>query len=405
MPSRSVLQHAGKDFRTHKMSKRIQSITVSAIKEMSMLAMQYDDVVPFAWGLPSFPTPEHILKATSEALLTDPKAGMYAPLPGIASLRQAAADTVKRKFGVDVEAQKEVLITVGAMEALIDVFQCILDPGDEVLMTTPGFASHIEQIILIGGVPVFVPLVEEEGWRLDIEELKKKISSKTKALILCNPVNPTGNLISEQQMREIAELAIQHDFFIVTDEPYNFLVYDHKQPFVFLQIPELKKNLISVFSLSKEYCMTGFRIGYVVAEEGVINQVAKAHDCTVISACTISQLAALAALNGPQDCATYFRDELQKRRDIMCERLDRLSHVFSYVKPEGAYYIFVKLVGSQRDAIPLAIDILEKVKVSIVPGDAFGSTGKGHFRFCFGTTEERIIEGFDRLDRYFAEVK
>jgi aminotransferase len=408
MPDRSVLQHTGKKFRTHKISKRIQDITVSAIKEMSMLAMQYDDVIPFAWGLPIFPTPENILKAVADATKDNKKIGMYAPLSGLPELRVAAAKTIARKFGEDAEPDPmtETLITVGAMEALMDTLMAIIDPEDEVILTTPGFSSHIEQVMLTGGTPIFVPLIEENQWTLDTNELKKAITPKTKAILICNPGNPTGNILSEEQIRTIANIALEHDLFIISDEPYNFLTYDGKQPFTFIQIPEIRKNLISIFSLSKEYCMTGFRIGYVVAEEGIINQLSKAHDSTVISAPTVSQIAAIEALTGPQDAPIYFRDELQKHRDIMCNRLDRLDKHFSYVKPTGAYYIFAKILDpgpdKPTDAIPLAVDILEKARVSIVPGDAFGPTGKNHVRFCFGTSPEQIEEGFNRLDKYFA---
>ncbi len=401
MPERSVLQHAGKVFRTHRMSSRIQAITVSAIKEMSMLAMQYDDVIPFAWGLPSFVTPEHIRQASVKALLEKEDVGKYAPLPGLADLRKAIAATVKRKFDVTVNPMTETMVTVGGMEGLMDTLHAVLDPGDEVLLTTPGFSSHVEQVTLVGGVPVFVPLIEEKNWALDLKAFENTITPRTKAIILCNPSNPTGSLLSEEQVRGISAIALKYDLFVITDEPYNFLVYDGKPLFTFIQVPEMKPNLITICSLSKEYCMTGFRIGYIIAEEGIINQLQKPHDSTVISACTLAQYAAIEALTGPQDCAVYFRDELQKRRDIMCARLDVLKDFFSYAKPEGAYYIFPKLIGEHQDAIPLAMDILDKARVSVVPGDAFGPTGKGHVRLCFGTTEDKINQGFDRLEKYF----
>jgi aminotransferase len=397
---RSVLETSGLARRTAGISSRARKMVVSPIKEMAFLAEDVEGVVSAGWGIPSFETPAHIREAVQRSLIDDASIGKYSPIRGLRELRSALAARFERQWEVQLDPEHEIVMTVGAMEAVFITLLTIINPGDEVIITSPGFASHTEQALLAGGRPVYVELEEEAGWRLRVERVEEAISSRTKAMILTNPMNPTGTVFNEPELRAVAELAIKHSFYIITDETYNFLVYDNKPLFSLFCIPALRYNLIGCYTFSKEYAMTGWRVGYLCAEAGLVHEILKVHDASVVSAPRISQIAALAALQGPQDCVQYFRDELARRRELMCSRLDRLSSLFEYYKPEGSYYIFPRIKLPGVDALEFAVKLLNEAKVVTVPGDAFGPSGKQHLRFCFAIETDEIIEAFDRLERF-----
>ena len=403
MPAKdSVFARVGKKFSTQRISERVQSVAVSAIKEMSLLAMEIPGTVSLAWGLPSFETPLAIRKRISEELLANPDIGKYAPPPGLPALKAKIAERLTRDKGIPTDPQKEILITAGGMQALMMSFMTILNPGEEVILTSPGFSSHYEQVTLASGVPVGVPLVEEEGWRLDLKAIRRAITGKTRAMAIVNPANPTGTVFKEQELRQLAELALEHDLYLVTDDPYEIYVYTREKLFSLRSIPEVRDRVISCNSFSKEFAMTGWRVGWIMAEEGIINQLLKVQDSFVICAPTISQLASLIALEGSYDPTLAMVEEMRERREIICRRLDRLPDLFAYVKPEGAYYIFPRLLPPQfHNSVDFCVKLMREAKVVTVPGSAFGPTGEGHIRMSYCFTREEIEEAFDRIERWW----
>lgn len=400
MTTRSALDTAGIQQRTDHISDRVRKIIISPIKEIALLASQKPDVVHFAWGIPHVETPLHIREALREALLHDPVLGQYSPTFGLPALRQAAAEKLTRQFNVPVDAMSEVVISAGAMEMLMVAMQAVVNPGDEVIITDPGFASYQEQITLAGGVAKFLPLLEEKNWAMDLAALPALVTSKTKAIILCSPNNPTGTIFSAAELKAVADLAVAHNLIVITDEPYHFLTYDGLSCPTLVSDERLRNNRIACFSLSKEYAMTGYRVGYVFAEAGMIRQLLKVHDNTLVSAPRPSQVAAIAALQGDQQCVEDLRLTLQRRRDVMCEQLDSMSKWFSYVRPQGSYYVFVKFLPEVVNDVQMALDILNEVGVAVVPGSAFGPSGKNHFRLCYGCTEPDIIKGMERIKQF-----
>jgi aminotransferase len=402
----SVFEKVGKTFTSQKISSRVRGMAVSAIKEMSLLAIEIPDTVNLAWGLPSFQTPMPILRRLAEQLLSNQTIGKYAPPPGLPELRRKIAERLKVQKGLEVDPQKQIIITAGGMQALMMAWMTVLEPGDEVLIASPGFSSHYEQVYLAGGVPVAVPLIEEENWQLDTEAYRRAVTEKTKALVLVNPGNPTGSVISEAELRAIAELALEHELFVITDDPYEVYVYDNLELFHMLRIPELRGQVIACASFSKEFAMTGWRVGWILAEEGIINQVLKVQDSFVICAPTISQVASLIALEESYEPTLQMVREMQLRREIICERLDRLSDLFSYRKPQGAYYIFPRILPKAlHNSVDFCIRLLEEAGVVAVPGSAFGPTGEGHVRMSYCFTREEINEAFDRIEKWWAKAK
>ena len=288
-----------------------------------------------------------------------------------------------------------MLVTTGACEALAAVMLCILDPGDEVLITSPCYSPHLEQIRMAGGEAVFVPLDETAGWKLDVELVTRLITHKSKALIINTPLNPTGSLIDKDVLLELAEIAIRNRLFIVTDETYEDFIYDGSRHFSVRSMPELRECGISVFSFSKSYALTGWRCGYAVASAGIINQLLKVHDATCICAPLPGQYAALAALGGPQNCIQEFRSELLARRELVLRKLQAMRRI-SCVNPRAAYYILAKVDGLS-DSLEYCISLLREAGVVVTPGGAFGPAGEGHFRISYCMSESVITEGLNRI--------
>jgi aminotransferase len=400
----SVLEAAGYTPRTKGISKRMQSIQISPIKQIPLLARDIPGTISLAWGIPSFPTPKNIREAAAKAALENDKLSYYSPTFGLPELLDALAKRIEERTGAKVDARNEIVVTMGNMEGLSGALATILDPEDEVIIMSPSFPSYSDQVKLYGGKPVYTILDESRNFALDLYDLKSKITPKTKAIILCNPNNPTGTVLKEADIRAIAGLAIEHDFWVITDDPYKYLTFDGHKYFSPMHIPEVKQNLIALRSFSKEYCMTGWRLGYLYAEAGFIREFLKFHDNTVISANTIAQMGGLEAITGPQEGVEERNKELTERRQLMGDRLRMLDDLFEVQDPEGAYYYFPKLKIDLPD-IEFALRVLREAKVQCVPGGGCGPSAGGHIRFCFGYDKETINEAFDRMEVWWGRNK
>ena len=237
-----------------------------------MLSLQFKDVISFGIGTPSFPLPKHIKARIKKELDENPNIAKYTPFQGYTELRKAIAKELENRIpGLKIDPLKEIYVTTGAMEAVGTAIMTITDPGDEIILPSPAFSSHIQQIYLAGGKPVFAKLIEEENWRLDVKAVEAKITPKTKGIVITTPSNPTGAVFSEKDLRALGKLALEKDIIVIADDPYAFLVYDDNRYFSLTHIPELKENRISCYSFSKEFAMSGLRIGYVYADEGICN--------------------------------------------------------------------------------------------------------------------------------------
>ena len=381
-------------------SNRVKQIPKSAIHEMTRLSKQFDDVAFLSWAKPTAVTPEHINNAAIEAIKKDLTGG-YSPSDGLMELRMEIVRKLKRDNNVNANIS-ELLVTVGAIEGLAAAVMAVVDPGDEVILPTPTYSTHIQQVVLASGNPVLVPLIEKEGFGLDIESIKKAIGPKTKAIIYCNPSNPTGTVFPEKQLRQLANIAIDNNLIIITDEAYEYFTFDGNKHFCIASIPEVAKNVISCYTFTKTYAMTGWRVGYLHAAEELIQHIKKAHIPFAICAPVVSQYAALAALKYSQDCVIEFRKHYLTARNLMCDRLDRLNSVFEYQKPGGSYLMFPKiLLEDGKDSNIFCKKLLTEAKVSTTPGIAFGPTGENHLRLSFCVSENMINKAFDRMERYF----
>jgi aminotransferase len=383
-----------------KQSNRVTRIPKSAIHEMTRLSKQYKDVAFLSWAKPTSGTPEHINNAAISAI-KEGLTGGYSQSDGLPALREEIVKKLKRDNSINATIN-ELLVTVGAIEGLTAAILATIDPGDEVILPTPTYSTHIRQVELASGKPVLVPLIEEENFALDIQAVKKSITSKTKAIMYCSPNNPTGTVFSEDQLRELAKIALDNDLMIITDEAYEYFVFDDNRHFSVASIPGMGKHIISTYTFTKTYAMTGWRVGYVHADETVIAQIKKAHIPLAICAPVVSQYAAIAALKGSQECIEEFKQHYLTTRNLMCERLDRLNHIFDYVKPGGSYLMFPKILPDEgRNSVAFCKKLLKDIQVSTTPGIAFGPTGERHLRLSFCVSEEMINKAFDRMEKYF----
>jgi aminotransferase len=383
-----------------RISSRIGQIQKSAIHEMTRLSKQVPDVAFLSWAKPTSDTPEHIKQAAVAAIKAG-HVGGYSENAGIPRLREEIAGKLARDNNVAADAS-DILVTVGAIEGLAAAVMTVIDPGDEVILPSPTYSTHIRQVVIASGRPVMVPTIEDEGFTLDIEGIKRAITPRTRAVMYCSPSNPTGTVFSEQELRRLGEVCLEHDLMVITDEAYEYFVYDGLKHFSMASIPEMRRHVISCYTFTKTYAMTGWRIGYLHADPELVPHIAKAHIPFAICAPVVSQYAALAALQGPQDCVRRFREHYLAARNLMCERLDRLSSVFTYHKPGGSYLMFPRILLEEgRDSTAFCKRLLSEARVSTTPGMAFGPTGQGHLRLSFCVSEEEINKAFDRMETYF----
>ena len=380
-------------------SKRVNEIPKSAIHEMTKLAKEVEDVAFLSWAKPTSAAPDHI----REAAITAIKDGLvdgYSESLGLLELREEITKKLFRDNHINANPS-QLIITVGAIEGLAAAIMAVIDPGQEVILPSPTYPTHINQVMLASGKPVFVPLIEEQGFLWDIKGVEKVITPKTRAILYCSPNNPTGTVFNENQLRQIVEIALKYNLTIITDEAYEYFVYDGHKHFSIASIPEVQKNVVSCFTFTKTYAMTGWRVGYIHANEELIPQIQKAHIPFTICTPVVSQYAALAALKGPQECVKIFMKKYQSARDLMCRRLDKLTSVFAYEKPTGSYLMFPKiLVEGGNDSKSFCKRLLKEARVSATPGADFGPSGEQHLRLSFCVPEEMINKAFDRIETY-----
>jgi len=384
-----------------RVSERVRTIGASAIHEMTRLSAQLNDVAFLSWAKPTSGTPGHINEAAIAAIREGLTAG-YSPTAGLPALREEICAKLARDNGIRAEPG-EIVVTVGAIEGLAAAIMALIDPGDEVILPTPTYSTHIRQVVIASGKPVFAPLIEDEGFRLDLEAVRAAIGPRTRAIVYCSPSNPTGTVFAEADLRELAAIAMEHDLAIITDEAYEYFTFDGAKHFSIGSMPELAGRVVSCFTFTKTYAMTGWRIGYLHAAAELIPQITKAHIPFAICAPVVSQYAALEALRGSQACVDEFREHYLAARDLMCARLDSLPEVFGYQKPEGSYLMFPRILVEEgaRDSRTFCIKLLQEAGVSTTPGSAFGPTGEGHLRLSFCVPEAMIDDAFDRMERYF----
>ena len=386
----------------HWQSARTAQLKLSPIKEMELAAGRIPDVVSLAQGIPSFDTPEPI-KAFVQQKIAEGACAKYSLTPGLPQLRELIAESLLHE-GMHYDPDSEIIVSCGSIEALAASLLALTQPGDEVILASPSYASYQEVVRLAGCIPRFAALDEEHNFAFDPDAFEACVSARTRLILYCNPNNPTGTVFSEAQTRALIALAERHNLFLLIDEAYKDFVYTSEPYFSPAQVSAVRHRVVRVFTFSKAYGMTGWRVGYLHTAAPYAREILKVHDALVTCAPVVSQYAAIAALEYGADHIAQFRRAFKERRDRTLEHLDRLSHVFDYQKPEGSYFVFPRVKDTVRwahDSRRLTREVLEQAKVALVPGLAFGPSGEAHVRINCGREPADIERAFARLTRYF----
>jgi aspartate aminotransferase len=370
----------------------------SGIRRMLELAREVPSPVMLVNGDPNFGTPRHIIDAAAEAAAQG--ATGYAPGAGVGELREAIAEKVGRRNGLAASAEN-VCVTTGACGGLFTSLMLTVGPGDDVLVPDPGWSNYAAMIHVLGARAVPYPVGPSAGWSLDPRAVEAAVTGRTKVVIVNSPSNPSGVVESPQHLADVAAIAAQHDLWVLADEAYDELVFATR-PTSTASLASGNEHVISVFSFSKSYAMTGWRVGYVVATPEFVRQLALHQEPVVSCASTISQYAALAALRGPQDCVARMVDAYRARRDSVVGQLDALG--CGYRSPDGAFFIMVDIRPGGLDSWDFTRRLLEEERVGVVPGAAFGDGGEGFVRVTLAASEDALGVGVDRLGHLVARL-
>ncbi len=384
-----------------------ESVTMAVTEKAAKLRAEGADVIPFSAGEPDFDTPEHIKAAAIEALRKGQT--KYTAATGLPALRQAVATKFERDNGLSYDPA-QIVVSCGAKHSLFNAVLAVLEEGDEAIIPAPYWVSYPEMVKGAGARPVIVPAAEAEDFKITPAKLRQAITPRTKVFFINSPSNPTGTVYTADELRALAEVAVEHDLLIISDEIYEKLCYGTPFASIAAVHPEAKERTVVVNGASKVYAMTGWRIGYAAGPREIMAAAGRMQSQSTSNAATVAQYAALAALEGDQACVEVMRREYARRRDAMVERLRRLPGV-TCAEPRGAFYAFPRvaaLYGRKHRGTPVAGSaafaetLLERARVATVPGAGFGDDG--HIRLSYATSMEKVLEGLDRIGKFVEEL-
>jgi aminotransferase len=381
-----------------RLSRRVQDVPPSGIRKFFDVLATMPDVISLGVGEPDFDTPRAIVEAGIESL----RRGRthYTSNYGTIELREAVAEHLADLYGVSYDPNGEIIITVGVSEALAAALSTIVDPGDEVVLAEPSYASYVPDIIFAGGVPVFVPTRPEDAWQLDPDAVEAAITPRTKALFIGYPCNPTGAILEPDTMRALAAVVEKHDLLVVSDEIYDRLVYGGHRHEAFSALPGMRDRTILLGGFSKAYAMTGWRIGYACAPRDLLDGILKVHQYVIMSAPTTAQDAAIVALKEGEGDVERMVAEYDRRRRLFVPGLERIG--LPTVEPRGAFYAFPSIAPTGLSSDEFANRLLHEEHVAVVPGTAFGPTGEGYVRATLATAYEDLEEALVRIEHFIS---
>lgn len=380
---------------SYEISERYHNLPSSNFARILKMAVEDKNVISLGPGEPDFETPENIKEAAILAI--DKGYTHYSPPEGRKELREAISKKLKKENKINV-GPEGIIVTCGSQEALFLASLSLLDPGEKMIIPDPGFLAYRPMIEAITGTSVSIPIKSEKGFDFDVDELRKLIDGRTRILLINTPSNPTGAVMKKKTLEAIADVAIENDLVIFSDEAYEKFVYDNNQHISIASLKGMEDRVLTFQSFSKTYAMTGFRIGYVAGPEEIIKAMTRLHIYTTVSAPTVSQFAALEALDGNQSFVEVMRKEYDKRRKLIIKRLEEIPHI-NCLKPEGAFYAFPSIKGLKMSSLQASEFLLKKAKVLVVPGNEFGIHGEGYIRMSYATSYEKIEEAMDRIEK------
>jgi len=376
-------------------SQKVNNISPSGIRKFFDLLSSLEGVISLGVGEPDFVTPWHIREAATYSL--ERGYTMYTSNYGMLELRQELAGYLERHYGISYQHEREILVTVGVSEGLDLALRAILNPGDEVIIPEPWYVSYPPCVILAGGIPVFVPTSKQNNFVLKAEDVEPLINKHTKAILIGYPSNPTGAVMSREELSKIARLAQKYNLLVISDEIYARLVYGVEHT-CFASLPGMREQTILLGGFSKAFAMTGWRIGYLAANQQLIEAMLKIHQYTMLCVPTMSQMAAIEALRSGEDDVDKMVKEYDRRRKFIVKRLNEIG--LPCFEPKGAFYAFPSIEATGMNSEEFAERLLMEERVAVVPGSAFGQCGEGFVRCCYATSLANIEEALKRMGRF-----
>ena len=375
---------------------RLKNIAPSGIRRLFTLTPNTPELISLGIGEPDFTPPEHVLEAAREAI-TNGKTH-YTPSSGIPELREALAKKYSQEYNLSYNPENEIIVTIGATEAVSLALLASINPGDEVLIPDPGFVCYKPAVLIAGGVPVSMPMLENDGFRLDVEAVTSLITKKSRVIIINSPNNPTGSILTRDELAKLADLAVENNLIAVSDEVYEKILYDNAKHHSLATFPEMRERTIVVNSFSKTYAMTGFRVGYALGPEDMVSAMLLVHQFAVACVDGPSQYAASAALKGPQDFVAEMVSKFDARRRLVYKRLNEIEG-FNCSLPKGAFYAFPSIEAFRTTSASFSDFLLKEAKVVVTPGSSFGKYGEGFLRLSYATAYEKIDKALDEIEQ------
>lgn len=373
------------------------SMPVSGIRKMFALAAEYENVINLCIGEPDFETPQHIIDAGSYAL--NHGYTKYVANSGLPILRKAIAEKMVAENDIQCR-ENNVMVTNGAGQALMSAIQCSLNPGESVIIADPYYPNYLGYFALAGVEVIPVPTKEQEHFHLTANAIRKAMKPSTKAILINSPSNPTGAVLSLNELKAIAELAKEKNLIVISDEPYESIVYDGRKNYSIASLPDMFERTITINSFSKTFAMTGWRVGYAVAEESFIKAMTVMQESLTSSVNAASQYAAYVALKSEKDDVENMRKTYEERAELLSKGLNKIKG-FSFTKPEGAFYAFVNIKDTGLTSAEVSQKLIEECQVITTPGSAFGDAGEGYIRISFASSSEILIEALKRIQSVF----
>lgn len=379
-------------------NESVRALQPSGIRRFFNLAAEMEDVISLGVGEPDFMTPWNVRE---EAIYSLEKGRtVYTANAGLMELRKEIGRYLQRKYGLEYDPASQILVTVGGSEAIDIALRTIVEPGDEVLIPEPSFVSYKPCTVMAGGQPVVVPLRGDNEFRLTVEDLEPLVTEKTKALIFPYPGNPTGATMHSSDMAKLCEWIRQKDLFVISDEIYAELTYDGRHESI-AAMPGMWERTLVINGFSKAFSMTGWRLGYAAGPKGLLEQMTKVHQFAIMCAPTTSQYAAIEALKNCDKAVEEMRREYNRRRRLVVSSLRQMG--LSCNDPGGAFYVFPSIASTGMNCEKFCQDLLQRKKIAVVPGDAFGASGEGYVRISYAYSVERLKAALARIEEYLGE--
>jgi len=383
-----------------KISNRAQEIEASLSRHLFDMAKSYDDVVDLTLGDPDIPPCQIIKDAANEAVQLNRL--RYSANAGLPMLRDAIARNFRAEYNIPADPAKNIIVTVGGMEALFLSLACLIDNDDEVIIIAPYYVNYKQMVSMCGGKPVIVNTTQSSNYMPDSGEIEKAITDKTIAVIINTPSNPTGAVYDKKTLENIAFLARKYDLCVISDEVYRTLIYDDLKHESIVNLPDMQERTVVIDSFSKRFAMTGYRLGYAIGPEKLVERMTKMQENVAACSPVASQYAGIAAL---EKCCgdTAIRDEFKKRRDYMYKELSAIERI-SCRKPSGTFYLFVNVEATGLDGLEFAYRLLEREKVAVVPGITYGAEYKNYIRIAYTLQRDRLEIAVERMKRFIENL-